>query len=68
MGVDRGHTVVARGGQHGVRARVRAAGKTLETNDRQTDDDRHTHASSIILGLNVFKHPVLTDVSVWYSR
>jgi len=33
-----GHTVGARGGQQGVRARVRAAGKALDGDDRQTDD------------------------------
>ena len=30
-----GHTVGARGGQQGVRARVHAAGKALEGDDRQ---------------------------------
>ena len=33
-----GHTVWARGGQHGVRARVRAKGKALEGDNRQIDD------------------------------
>ena len=32
------HTVGARGDQQGVRACVRAAGKVLEGNDRQTED------------------------------
>ena len=33
---DRGHTVGARGGQQGVRACVRAAGKALEGDDELT--------------------------------
>jgi len=47
---DGGHTVWVRGGQQGVRARVRASGKALEGDDRhrQTDD------SSIIVRLLLF--------------
>ena len=36
-GGHRGHNVVAHRGQQVVRARVRAAGKALEEDDRQTD-------------------------------
>ena len=35
-GVTPSVTVGARGGQQGVRARIRAAGKALEEDDRQT--------------------------------
>jgi len=43
---------LARRNQQGVRACVRAAGKALEENDRQTDNDRQMLVSSIIVRLS----------------
>jgi len=38
VGGDGGHTIGARGDQQGVRAHIRAAGKVLGGDDRQTHD------------------------------
>jgi len=51
-GTGWGHTVVAPGGQQGVRARIHAAGKALEEDDRHTDDDKRFVHYMMIIDLN----------------
>jgi len=55
VGKGGGHTVRARGGQHGIRTRACAAGKTLGMTDRQTDA-RSVHYSKINNYLYVLLH------------